>query len=113
MLDPGPGLQTTWGDGKFVSSSEYRFENGQGFGLEEGRCIAGPAYTIYIKAKLDVTAGLRRLIGSDGWGESGIYVNNQFQTFPESSNLKCSEQIRPNTYYQFVVSRSEVGVYRL
>ena len=38
-----------------------------------------------------------------------IYVNKFFQTFPESSNLKCKETIRPGVFYKFVVTRSAGG----
>jgi hypothetical protein len=39
--------------------------------VDDGRCITGKAYTIYIEASLDTTTGWRRMIGADGWGDSG------------------------------------------
>lgn len=42
-----------------------------------------------------------------------MYVNQNFQTFPEASNLKCKETIRPGVFYKFVVTRSAGGVLAL
>jgi hypothetical protein len=79
----GPALETPWGEGTF-SDSGYKFSTGQGLQLSEGRCIKGSAYTLYMMASLDTTSGWKRLIGSGNWGDNGIFVNKQFQTFPVS-----------------------------
>ena len=62
-----------------ISKQEYltdpsmscRFGAGQGLSLDNDRCITGKAYTIYLEASLDTTSGWRRIIGADGWGDSG------------------------------------------
>ncbi len=59
-------LDTFWGEGTFDDKRGYRFGAGQGLVVEQGRCIAGPAYTIYIKASLD-SVGNSILMSSDGW----------------------------------------------
>jgi len=71
----GPGLEALWGDGTFVATLGYRFGAGQGLSVDEGRCIDGKAYTIYLEARLDTTSGWRRIIGANGWGDNGLYVN--------------------------------------
>lgn len=105
----GPSLDAYWGTGTFDAVNGYRFLAGQGFQLDEFNCIPGPAYTIYMKVRLDQTSGFRRLINSDGWGDSGLYVNEQVQTFPLGNQLKCTEQIRVGLFYQYVLSRTKDG----
>ena len=79
----GPSLETPWGEGTFGPAG-YRFSTGQGLTLSEGRCVKGVTYTIYIKASLDSTTGWKRVIGTESWGDNGIFVNTFFQTFPVS-----------------------------
>jgi hypothetical protein len=47
------------------------------------------------------------------WSLGSFYVNTNFQTFPEASNLKCKETVRPGEFYKFVVTRSSEGIVRL
>lgn len=82
----GPSLETPWGEGTF-SPAGYRFQVGQGLTLSEGRCVKGATYTIYVKASLDSTTGWKRLIGTEAWGDNGIFVNSLFQTFPVSFEI--------------------------
>ena len=94
----GPSLETPWGEGTFLQTG-YKFSTGQGLQLTEGRCVKGSTYTIYFKASLDSTTGWKRLISTAGWGENGIFVNKQFQTFPVSESditipiLECSKAL--------------------
>ena len=62
-----------------------------------------------LQAKLDQTNGWRRLLFSDGWGDSGLYVNNQYQVFPRSTNIRCKEKIRDSRYYKFGITRTPQG----
>eukprot|EP00960_Hanusia_phi_P074325 768213-Hanusia_phi.AAC.3 len=109
----GPGLVAEWGDGNFDPDEGYEFAKGTGLSLPVGRCIKGDAYTIYILAKLKETTGYRRMIGSDGWVDNGLYVNSYFMTYPPVAGLRCKEIIRPDRWYQFVISRTEDGTVTL
>ena len=62
-----------------------------------------------LQAKLDQTAGWRRLLFSEGWGDSGLYVNNQYQVFPRSANIRCKEKIRNSRYYKYGITRTPQG----
>lgn len=62
-----------------------------------------------LQAKLDQTVGWRRLLFSDGWGDSGLYVNNQYQVFPRSTNIRCKEKIRVSRYYKYGITRTPQG----
>lgn len=78
----GPSLETPWGEGSF-SPAGYRFATGQGLRLAEGRCLTeGDAYSVYVRASLDVTTGWKRIFGTPGWGDNGYFVNKFFRTFP-------------------------------
>jgi hypothetical protein len=109
----GPSLEPLWGEGFFDDKRGYHFEAGEGLAIEQDRCLKSPAYTIYIKAALDLTTGWRRLVQSEGWGDAGFYVNKVFQTFPVSSGIKCEEVIRPGKEYQYVITRSVGGDIKL
>jgi hypothetical protein len=109
----GPSLEDLWGEGTFDANGRYRFEKGQGLALEQGRCLKSGAYTIYIKAAVDLVTGWRRVVQSEGWGDAGFYVNKVFQTFPVASGIKCEEQIRPGLEYQYVITRSVGGDIKL
>jgi len=68
----GPSLEALWGEGWFDATKGYHFDKGEGLAVEHKRCLKGAAYTIYIKASIDVVSGWRRLVQSDGWGDAGI-----------------------------------------
>ena len=40
---------------------------------------------------------------------SGLYVNDVYQIFPRSTNIRCKERIRPTRYYKFGVTRTASG----
>jgi hypothetical protein len=58
-------METPWGEGTFDDKTGYRFGAGQGLLLLQGRCISGPAYTIFIKASFDSAAN-SVILSSDG-----------------------------------------------
>eukprot|EP00961_Rhodomonas_salina_P191251 2580405-Rhodomonas_salina.5 len=109
----GPSLKALWGEGDFDPVKGYIFPAGKGLAVEHDRCLKDPAYTVYIKAALDDVSTWARLINSDGWGDAGFYVNEQFQSFPSADALKCDEELIPNKVYQFVVTRDDQGVVSL
>lgn len=109
----GPSLEALWGEGFFDATRGYHFEKGEGLAVEQNRCLKGSAYTIYIKASIDLVTGWRRLVQSEGWGDAGFYVNKVFQTFPVASGIKCEEVIRPGVEYQYVITRSVGGDIKL
>jgi len=110
-----PGLQSSTGGsdlgvlmgGKFEGASGFRFVQGQGLGVDPYNCIPVDEYTIYMRVKLEQTVGVRFLAHSAGWGKDGLVVNTNLMINPEESELKCEETILPNTWYQFVMTRTK------
>ena len=80
---------------------DIRFGVGQGFMLEQDRCITSAAYTIYIEARLDTTTGWRRIIGSDGWEDTGYVYATQF------SNVNYHDKLTPSSTGPFQVLREQ------
>eukprot|EP00960_Hanusia_phi_P062612 765213-Hanusia_phi.AAC.3 len=109
----GPTLETPWGLGTFDESKGYTFSKGQGLRLDEYNCINKTAYTIYLEVALDAVSGYARLIDSEGWGTSGLFVNSKVMTFPTGGNLECPESLDAKTFYQYVLSRSADGIVKL
>jgi hypothetical protein len=110
----GPALDPSWGEGEFEGiRGPYVFKPQQGLLLDRSRCVSGAAWTIVIHAMLDKTKGWRRVLNSKGWGDTGLYVNNQYQMFPTAAFITCKEIIMPNSYYQFGISRTAAGLIKL
>ena len=110
----GPAMDPAWGEGDFETMrGPYIFAAQQGLLLDRSRCVGGAAWTIVIHALLDKTKGWRRILNSKGWGDTGLYVNHKYQMFPTASFIACNEQILPNTYYQFGISRTAAGLIKL
>ena len=110
----GPALEPEWGEGDFDSiRGPYVFDAQKGLMLDRVRCVSGEAWTIIIHAMLDQTKGWRRILNSKGWGDTGLYVNNNYQMFPTATFIRCKEQILPDSFYQFVISRTAAGLIKL
>lgn len=122
----GDALIAPWGAGYFDGDNGYRFAEGEGLELDQDAegCMndhlpginstnANSAYTIMMKVKLDQTTGWRKLVGSRGWGDYGLFVNQRLQMFPPGANLKCKETILPDKWYRFGITRAADGVVAL
>ncbi|KAJ1490397.1 hypothetical protein T484DRAFT_3342406 [Baffinella frigidus] len=118
----GPALIGQWGPGYFDGDNGYRFNPAEGLLLDQDNegCMnnhapginstnANPAYSIMMKVKMDNTNGWRKLIGSRGWGDYGLYVNKKLQLFPAGANMKCKETMLPNKWYRIGMTRATDG----
>jgi hypothetical protein len=121
-ITKGPSLDPNWGEGEYKEIANeggmpkyaYEFEAGQGLELDQGVCLHGStAWTILIEAKLEITKGYRRVLGSDGWGDYGLYVNKQLMLTPRSAKMKCAELIRTDKFYKFIMTRTADGTVSL
>jgi len=78
-----------------------------------GGCITDYSFSVTDLTPPSVLAGWRRILNSKGWGDTGLYVNSNYQMFPSATFVRCKEVILPNTYYQFGISRSGAGLIKL
>ena len=105
-LTGGDDLGVVFG-GSFSGSSGFYFKSGMGLGVDPFGCIPEEEYTIYMRVKLEQTIGTRFLVHSSGWGKDGLVVNDNLMINPPESQLRCEETILPNTWYQFVITRTK------
>ena len=117
----GPALDPAWGEGDFDDvelkgkmTTVYKFAEGEGLELDQQRCLKGSlAWTIIVDAKLESADGYKRILGSQGWGDYGLYVNERLMLIPRNSHMVCSERIRTTKFYKFGISRDEKGEIKL
>jgi len=94
----------------------YIFAQNKGIQIDQSRCIDSETeYSILFTVRLDYTTSFRRLMSSEGWGDTGLYVKNgRFQFYPSSAGMKCEEQvIKKNYNYQYGVTRDKKGVVKM
>jgi hypothetical protein len=113
----GPDLNPSWGEGDFLpvdstpnSGFYYKFAEGEGLSLNQGRCINQTAWTIYMHFALDeTTGGYKRVLSSGGWGDYGLYVKKYLMLFPKGTHMRCFERIRNGKFYRVYFTRNEDG----
>ncbi len=108
----GPDLTPLFG-GKLIEGQGFQFEDGQGLGVDPSGCIGSEVYTIYLKVKLEAIVGWKALVRSNGWGSTGLYINNHLMLAPEDSDVECEDKLKPNKVYQFLVKRTQDGTMTL
>lgn len=120
----GPAIDAPWGDGSFSTTMGWKFNSGEGLELdqdEEG-CMnnhvfkpaqLNTAYSIFVDVKLDSIGGWQRIIGSRGWGDTGLYVNDRLMIYPPGAGVKCREKLQPDTMYRIGMTRSLEGEVKL
>ena len=94
----------------------YIFESNKGLKIDQSRCIESEKeYSIFFTVRLDSTTSFRRLMSSQGWGDTGLYVkDSRFQFYPDVGGMKCEDQvIKPNYNYQYAVSRDKEGTVKM
>ena len=119
----GPSLDARWGAGEWDENG-WHFRHGQGLRVdqdEEGCMnnhvvkpkLLNTAYSIEITVMLDSVHGWRRIIGSQGWGDTGLYVRDHLQLYPSAAGMKCAELLVPHTWYSFYLTRSPQGLLKM
>ena len=109
----GPNLLANWGEGRFSSSTGYRFSKDKGLFLDASRCIKKPKeYSMLIEVKFDHTSEWRNILSSEEWSDNGLYIHKDHYTL-RPSKLECSETIRNNYYYKFGITRAKDGTVSL
>jgi len=121
----GPSLDAHWGDGEWDDDG-WHFSNGQGLRVdqdeegcmnnhpEEKPKILNTAYTVQINVRLNKVHDWNRIIGSQGWGDSGLYVRrDHLEMYPTAAGMKCAEILVPNQWYQFFMTRTDQGLLKL
>ena len=72
------------------------------------------AYSIFIDMQLStVGGGWQRIIGSAGWGDTGLYVKDTLMIYPPGAGIKCREKLLPNRAYKIGMTRSLEGEVKL
>lgn len=108
----GPALTPLFG-GKIDGMSGFKFEPGQGLGVDPSGCVGPEVYSIYIRAKFKEVTGWKDLFRSNGWKNYGLYINNNLMLSPADSGVECAEKIKPNVFYQYVMTRASDGTVSL
>ena len=119
----GPSLDARWGDGEWDNDG-WHFKNGQGLRVDQDQegcmnnhvvkpTILNAAYSIQITMKLYSVRGWQRIVGSRGWGDTGLYVKKQLQIYPTAAMMKCAEILIPNKWYMIFLTRSSQGLLKL
>ena len=119
----GPSLDARWGGGEWDDDG-WHFGHGEGLRVdqdEEGcmnNHVAKPkilntAYSIQITVRLSKVHGWNRIIGSQGWGDTGLYVRNHLQMYPTAAGMKCAEVLVHDVWYDFFITRTDQGLLKL
>jgi hypothetical protein len=123
----GPSLDPAWGEGDFKEvmiddklTTVYKFPEGQGLQIDHWCLKVGEVckpwlmeYTVIVDVRLDDVLGFRKILGSQYWGDYGLYVNKYLMIVPTGTRMKCSEVIRTKKFYKLVMSRDLKGLIRL
>eukprot|EP00961_Rhodomonas_salina_P160895 2166437-Rhodomonas_salina.1 len=118
----GPSLDPFWGEGEYKEvvvgdkpTIVYQFKPGEGLQVDPFRCFKGSIeWSFLIDVKLDSTSGgYKKILGSMGWQDYGLYVNKHLLLIPKSAKMECAETIRPHKWYKFVMTRDASGEVKL
>jgi len=93
----GPSLDPAWGEGDFKEvmiddklTTVYKFPEGQGLQIDHWCLKVGKIckpwlmeYTVIVDVRLDDVIGFRKILGSQYWGDYGLYVNKYLMIVPQ------------------------------
>ena len=113
-------MEAKWGESNNRYETQYGIQvyhisPGQGLELDEQPCIGIKTWSILIHARISNLNGVRKIIGSSAWDSSGLYVKDaKYTVVPASLGLFCPEELLPEKFYKFGVTRDDsgnVGIY--